>query len=287
MNNDNKQWQGKTAVITGAASGIGAGLARYAAQAGMTVYAGDIDEQGLAALADAGVGDIRTLRLDVSDYSQLQALAERVFAERGAVHLLFNNAGVLVDGKSWERSLQDWRWSQDVNVMGVIHGIKAFVPSMLTQAEEGRVINTSSIGGLLGGGTFLAPYQGSKHQITAITESLYQELALEDAPVTASVLCPAEVATGIWECDRHREADDKNYLGSAAEQQFHEQVAGSVAAGMSTDAFAALVFAAIAENKFWILPQPAFKVLFRQRCDSILEENNPLSMQQQMQALLP
>lgn len=195
-------WQGGVCVITGAGSGIGGGLARHAAAAGMHVVGVDVDEPGLArlekAIRDHGQS-IETRRVDLRDEAAVEALADHVFAKHGKVNLLFNNAGVLVDGKSWERPMRDWRWSFEVNVYGVIHGIRSFVPRMLKQGEPGRVVNTSSQGGLFGGGTFMGPYQASKHAVTVLSETLYAELALEEAPVTASCVCPAEVATGIWE----------------------------------------------------------------------------------------
>ena len=275
------QWEGKVAVITGAASGIGAGLARYCAGLGMNVVASDVDTAGLSQLQQelGGQGGVfQVMTVDVADASQLEQMAESIFTRFGEVNLLFNNAGVLVDGKSWERKLSDWRWSLDVNVMGVVHGINAFVPRMLAQGSPGRVVNTSSIGGLLGGGAYLAPYQGTKHMITAISESLYRELEMEEAPISASVLCPAEVATGIWESDRLRPGEQHNVLGSDGEKQMREAIAGGVAAGLDPDEFAGRVFEGIEAGRFWLLPQPEFKQLLQQRHDSILEESNPLSM---------
>ena len=280
------QWQDKVAVITGAASGIGAGLARHCAREGMRVVAADVDLAGLETLQNTLEGNpetaLQTVILDVRHEDQVEQLAHDIFSHAGEVNLLFNNAGVLVDGKSWERSVRDWRWSIDVNVMGVIHGIRAFVPRMLAQGTPGRIINTSSIGGLLGGGAYLAPYQGTKHMITAITESLYQELELEEAPVSASVLCPAEVATGIWESDRLRPSEDRNVLGSQTEQHFHDVVAGSVAAGLDPDDFAKRVFRGIESGDFWLLPQPEFKRQFELRHASILDQSNPLGMAELM-----
>ena len=275
------QWEGKVAVVTGAASGIGAGLARHCLQLGMKVVATDVDQAGLDRLAEdaaQGVSQLTLKNVDVSDPEAVDALADSVFAEFKEVNLLFNNAGVLVDGKSWERPLRDWRWLLDVNVMGVIHGLRSFVPRMLTQGGEGRIINTSSIGGLLGGGAFMAPYQGTKHMVTAITESLFQELAQEAAPITASVLCPAEVATGIWESDRLRSAEEHNVLGSEAERQAHSMIAEGVANGLDTDEFARRVFEGINANKFWLLPQPEFKPMYEARSESILQESQPRSM---------
>lgn len=277
-------WADQVAVITGAGSGIGAGLTRYCLSQGMQVIACDISVQGLENLqASVEAPDSLKIReLDVSCAQAVEQVAESVFAEYGRVNLLFNNAGVLVDGKCWERELRDWRWIIDVNIMGVIHGVKSFVPRMLSQGEAGRVINTSSIGGLLGGGAYMAPYQSTKHFITAYTETLFQELELEEAPISASVLCPAEVATGIWESDRLREEAQHNVLGSEAERQSHDMIASSVADGLAPDHFAELVFSRIEEGKFWLLPQSDFKPMLDKRHESIMSETSPLSMAELM-----
>ncbi|MEZ5569876.1 MAG: SDR family NAD(P)-dependent oxidoreductase [Halioglobus sp.] len=195
------------------------------------------------------------------------------------MNLLFNNAGVLVDGKELgAQRAGRWRWILEVNVMGVVNGIRAFVPRMLAQGTPGRIVNTSSIGGLLAGGQFMAPYQGTKHCVTAITESLFRELALEAAPVTASVLCPGEVATEIWRSDRLRAEAERNRLGSETEQAFHDAVAGSVDAGMDPRDFAALVFAGIESDTFWLIPQKALKPLVQARYQGIEDESNPLPL---------
>ncbi|NIB41736.1 SDR family NAD(P)-dependent oxidoreductase [Pseudomaricurvus alkylphenolicus] len=283
------QWNNKVAVITGAASGIGSGLARYAAKQGMRVIAADVDTQGLEALEKELKSQelsIITTVTDVSDPRAVEELAAAAFETYGKVNFLFNNAGVLVDGKSWERTVKDWQWCLNVNVMGVVNGIRSFVPRMLQQQAQGRVINTSSIGGLLRGGAFLGPYQGTKHFITAITETLYSELSQESAPVTASVLCPAEVATGIWNSDRLRSDEQSNPLGSEAEQQFRNLIAEGVAKGLSTDEFAARVFAGIEADKFWLLPQPEFKPAFQLRAESILNESNPMSTDEMVARLM-
>jgi len=269
------EWAGKVCVITGAGSGIGGGLARHAAGLGMHVIGTDVDMTGLAELERelrARGQSIETRRLDVRDEQAVEELAREVFARHGKVNLLFNNAGVLVDGKSWERPLRDWRWSFDVNVFGIIHGIRSFVPRMLAQGASGRVVNTSSQGGLLGGGTFMGPYQASKHAVAVLTETLYAELELEAAPITASCLCPGEVATHIWSSDRLRPEEERRQLGSAAEQQFHDTVAGVVESGLTPDQFAVEVFAAIEAGKFWIVPSGEFfRNTFQARSRSILE----------------
>jgi NAD(P)-dependent dehydrogenase (short-subunit alcohol dehydrogenase family) len=275
-------WQGEVAVITGAASGIGAGLARHCLDLGMHVIAADVDEGGLSLLdtapSAAAPGGLQTAVVDVRSQAEVETFAAWIFEQFGKVALLFNNAGVLVDGKSWERTQRDWRWIIDVNVMGVVNGITAFVPRMLAQGAPGRIINTSSIGGLLGGGPYLAPYQGTKHMITALTESLFQELLAEDADITASVLCPAEVVTGIWSSDRLRTDAEHNVLGSEEEKQFHAAVSGSVARGLSPDEFARQVFVGIEADQFWLLPQPAFKAQLEERYRSILDQTNPASV---------
>jgi NAD(P)-dependent dehydrogenase (short-subunit alcohol dehydrogenase family) len=273
-------WSGKVAVITGAGSGIGAGLSRHCAQLGMHVVAADIDRAGLEAVTESASAEAASWIVestDVTDDAQVEALAARTFAEHGRVNLLFNNAGVLVSGKSWERRIEDWQWNLDVNVMGVIRCIRSFVPRMLEQGEAGRVINTASIGGLLGGGAFMGPYQTSKHAVVALTETLYNELELEPAPIAASVLCPGEVATGIFHSDRLRAPEQRNELRSEAERQFHDAVAGSVAEGLTPDEFAVRVFEGIDAGRFWLLPQREFLPMFEMRTKSIVEGTNPPS----------
>ncbi len=277
------EWNQQVCVITGAASGIGAGLARHAAKLGMALELADIDTRNLESLCESlrAAGAVaESHKLDVRQGDAFEEWAKDVFSRHSQVNLFFNNAGVLVDGKSWERSEADWRWNLDVNIMGVVNGIRAFVPLMLTQNAEGRVINTSSIGGLVGGGQFMGPYQGSKHAVAAITETLHQELKLEAAPISASCLCPGEVDTGIWESDRLREGN--NELHSTEEQEFHDFVAGMVADGLSPDEFAARVWQGIDAEKFWIFPQSDFKSMYQARAESVINETSPLTMAEMM-----
>ena len=272
-----KDWTGRVCVITGAGSGIGAGLARHALQQGMQVIGADIDAAGLQRLTESAAAhqsQLSTRALDITDADAVADFAEWVYAEYGKVHLLFNNAGVLGDGKCWERPLRDWRWIIDVNMMGVIHGIHHFVPRMLQQGEPGRVINTASIGGLLGGGTYMSPYQTTKHAVTVLTESLYKELAQEPGEITASVLCPAEVATEIWHSDRLRPADQHVKLG-AVEQEFHDVIADNVAAGLSPDEFSKQVFKGIDAGLFWLIPDTTFMPMLEERTADIAQQRNP------------
>ncbi len=266
-------WTGQVAVVTGAASGIGAGLTRRALELGMVVYAADLDGAGLKSLG--GSANLHCSALDVTDAGQVEALAARVFAQQGRVNLLFNNAGVLVDGKSWERRPEDWRWLLDVNVMGVVHGIRSFVPRMLAQQAPGKVINTSSIGGLLGGWPYMAPYQGSKHMVTAMTETLHQELLLEGSDISAAVLCPGEVATGIWSSERHRPAEQHNELGSDGERAMRDAMVERVEAGQSPRDFAIEVFAGVAAGRFWLTPDDGLAEGLRDRTEGILAGTAP------------
>lgn len=272
------QWRNKVCVITGAASGIGAGLTRYATAQGMQVVAVDVDMPALTTLQQALAQQNYTIEIrhcDVSQQASVEQLAEFVFCQYQQVNLLFNNAGIMLDGKSWQRKIEDWRLTVDVNVMGVVHGIHAFVPRMLEQGTSGRVINTSSIGGLLGGSAYMALYQGSKHFITAISESLYQELQLEEADITASVLCPAEVATAISDsqqlCDQQMPSERQ-----AQEQQFHDMLAAGIGAGISADQLAPMVFAGIEADRFWLTPQPAFTPMLEARTKDIIDAKNPV-----------
>ncbi len=272
-----KDWQGSVCVVTGAGSGIGAGLARHALHLGMRVVGVDVSAAGLERLVDSVPQhreQLTTQVLDVTDPEAVGDFAAQVYARHGAINLLFNNAGVLVDGKCWERPLRDWRWIIDVNIMGVIHGIHHFVPRMLQQGQPARIINTASIGGLLGGGTYMSPYQTTKHAVVVLTESLYKELTAESDSVTASVLCPAEVATDIWHSDRLRPEEQHVTLGEA-EQRFHDAVATSVAAGPSPDDFAARVFEGVDAGRFWLIPDSGFMPFLQQRTWDIAQQRDP------------
>ncbi len=283
------QWKNRIAVITGAGSGIGRGLARQCALRGMHVIASDVDASGLSQLEQELTQkkqSIETFNLDVRDSEAVENFAVEVFSKHSQVNLLFNNAGVLVDGKSWERSIKDWQWNFDVNVMGVVNGIRSFVPKMLAQNAEGKIINTASIGGLLGGGSFLAPYQGTKHAVVAITESLHAELSLEQAPITAACLCPGDTATGIWESDRLLPESEHHKFGSDVEQQMHDVVAGMCAVGFTADKAAEKTLEGIEAGKFWIFPQPEFKALFQLRVDAILNEDSPPSAEEFMATMM-
>lgn len=274
-----KDFEHKVAVITGAAGGIGLGMARHAAGLGMKVVMADIDEtllnDGKKALEQEGASAV-CLRTDVSDSRQVQSLADFALSHFGSIDLVHNNAGVLVDANSWEVSEDDWKWILGVNLWGVIHGVRIFTPIMLDQGGACHMVNTSSQAGITVG-PYLSPYNVTKQGVVALTETLHHELALLDAELKVSVLCPGSVATGIWHSERNRPENlqDQNPRTDQA-QQYHDVVASGVAAGISPARTAEIVFGGIEDEKFWIFPHPEMLAAFEDRANSILNQKNPV-----------
>ncbi|MDR2297095.1 MAG: SDR family NAD(P)-dependent oxidoreductase [Comamonas sp.] len=235
----------KVAVITGAASGIGAGLARQAAALGMKVVLADRDQEKLDAVADELGKQALSVVTDVTSQDSLNALADKAYATFGQVDLLFNNAGVLSTGNCWEISDAQWQQAWQVNVNGIVNGLRAFVPRLLKADRPAHIINTASVGGFLPS-PLMAPYSATKFAVVALTESLANELATFSPHIKVSLLAPGPVKTAIF-----REAP------SAASAQFHGMMSHMLDAnGMGSDEFASLVFAAIERGEYWIVPQP-------------------------------
>lgn len=233
------------AVITGAASGIGAGLAREAVRRGMRVVLADCDADGLCALA-AQLGEAAlAVPTDVSDPLALEHLAECSYAKFGQVDLLFNNAGVLATGLSWEIEAEQWDRALRINVGGVVNGLRAFVPRLLAAARPARIINTASVGGFLPA-PLMAPYCATKFAVVALTEALAGELAMLQSRVAVSLLAPGPVKSAIFRQDP----------GPAAQTLHAAMVAMTQDNGMDADLFAGLVFDAIGRGEYWIVPQP-------------------------------
>jgi len=206
-----EQFSGRVAVVTGAASGIGFALAERAGREGMSVVLSDIEAGALEAAVEKvrGLG-VKAIgvRTDVSKEADVETLAERAYGEFGAVHLLCLNAGVYNRQRAtWLQSVDDWRWVLDVNLWGVIYGIRAFVPRMLAGGEEGHIVNTASMAGVITGGPGTAVYDASKHAVRSLTESLYRDLVVRTKQLSVSVLCPGAVDTRIFEAERNRPAD--------------------------------------------------------------------------------
>jgi NAD(P)-dependent dehydrogenase (short-subunit alcohol dehydrogenase family) len=271
------EYSGKVAVVTGAASGIGRGLAGKAGQLGMKVVACDVDAKGLKATEEGlaqSETEVLAIQTDVTDYASVVRAADAAYSRFGRVNLLFNNAGVLVDGILWERSLEDWRWNLDVNVMGVIHGIKAFVPRMIAGGDEGIVVNTASVGGL-SSGPFQGPYIASKYAVVGLTEVLHAELSLLHPRLRAACLCPGEVATKIFRSERIRPEKFGVKADSSRQEDiaFHEWITNRVeTTGITPAELAERVFAALSAGKFWIFPHPQFKDAFAVRHNAMMKD---------------
>ena len=250
-----EELRGKVAVITGSASGIGLGLAERAAREGMRVVLADIEADALAKAADQirGLGAATLAKVtDVRHQADLDALAEAAYAEFGAVHLLCNNAGVVHrERNSWEFEQRDWDWVFDVNVWGVVNGLRAFVPRMLAGGEQGHVVNTASMAGLVTGGLGTAIYDASKHAVLSLSESLYKDLAATTSRISASVLCPGAVATNIFSAERNRPAE---YGESSGPQPYSRVDSPTIGGTSKTPAeMADAVFEAVAAKRFYVL----------------------------------
>lgn len=279
-----KEFQGKVAVVTGAASGIGRALAERCAHEGMKVVLADIEEQALMQasqeLKSTGT-DILAVQTDVSKAGDMEALAQKTLATYGAVHLLFNNAGVGAGSTIWESTLADWEWVMGVNLWGVIHGIHTFVPLMLKQNTEAHIVNTASSAGLISG-PGLGIYKVTKHGVVTLSETLYHELALSGAKIKVSVLCPGFVNTHIMDAERNRPVQLQNDPAEASispqNVAIYQWLQQLVQAGMPPHQVAAIVFNAIRDEKFYILTHPEVKEAVQVRMEDILQDRNPTNV---------
>ena len=278
-----QQLQGRVAVITGAASGIGLALAQACAREGMKLVLADIESDPLlrvqAQLRAKGVAALAQTA-DVMDEAQVIALADTAYREFGAVHLLCNNAGVAAPAlraPSWETSAAEWQWVLGVNLSGVAHGVRAFVPRMLAGGEEGHVVNTASVAGLISGP---GPYFASKHGVVCLSEALYKELRAAGARLSASVLCPGLVRTAILDAERNRPAafGPRTDLqsASASVRQAAASFRESLQSGYAPSQVADAVLDGVRADRFYIVPaQPPLVDLVRLRLQDILEGRNP------------
>jgi NAD(P)-dependent dehydrogenase (short-subunit alcohol dehydrogenase family) len=271
--------EGRVAVVTGAASGIGLGLSERLAAEGMRVVMADVEAPALTEAADklrASGAEILPVITDVSKAASVDALRDQAFEAFGAVHLLCNNAGVGgPNGPLWLLSQGDWEWILNVNLWGVINGIRSFLPAMLTQ-EVGHVVNTASIFGAFAGA--LGPYGISKHAVLALSETLYFQLEAIDAPVGVSVLCPGAVRTNFGTAERNRPAEAGPPPPPAdgdAERQSKEQFERLWAAGMDPSDVAALVVEAIRTSRFYILTSTNRNEAVRRRGEEIVAGGPP------------
>ena len=276
-----RDFQNKVAVITGAASGIGRGLAERCALEGMKVVLADVEETALDQTAQElkGTGaDVLAVRTDVSKSEEIEALANKTLDAFGAVHLLFNNAGVGAGTTVWESTLADWEWVLGVNLWGVIYGVRTFVPIMMKQNDECHIVNTASIAGLTSGPS-LGVYKVSKHGVVSLSETLACELATIGSKIKVSVLCPAGVNTRIMNSERNRPAEMQNdslvESTHPAVKQMDELLRQLIETGMSPAQIADAVFDAISSEKFYILTHAEMKPMVQKRMEDIQQERNP------------
>jgi NAD(P)-dependent dehydrogenase (short-subunit alcohol dehydrogenase family) len=277
-----KEFRDKVAVVTGAASGIGRAMAERFAAEGMKVVLADVEEGALAraeAAMKAGGATVLAVRTDVSRAADVEALAAKTIDAFGAVHILCNNAGVPpVTGPSWELTEADWQWVLGVNLWGVLHGIRVFVPIMLRQDCDGHVVNTASIMGLVSL-PWGATYCVAKHGVVTLSESLHRELAAAGSRLKVSVLCPGWVKTQLMDGDRNRPSSLLNEAGhetAAPQAALMEQAARQlIATGAEPAAIADRVLQAIRDEQLYILPHPEWKDQVRARVEDIIAERNP------------
>jgi NAD(P)-dependent dehydrogenase (short-subunit alcohol dehydrogenase family) len=283
------EFAGKVAVITGAASGFGRAFAEKGASLGMKLVLADVNPEALAQTVDtlrAGGAEAIGVPTDVSNATQVEALAQAALDAFGKVHLLFNNAGVGSGGFLWESSANDWAWVFNVNVMGVANGVRAFTPIMLRQNEPAHIVNTASVAALLSPPA-MGIYNASKHAVASLTETLYHDLQLAQAakPETAagggevgcSLLCPAFVPTGIADAERARPAELCNDSGPTRSQiAACKQLQRAVQSGKLTAAdVAEITFEAIAARRFYIITHPGIMATVKLRHEDIEQLRNP------------
>ena len=280
-----EDFKNKTAVLTGAGSGFGLECARIGARLGMNLVLADVQQDALdqaAAELRASGAPVLAFRLDVSKAAEVEALGQAVQARFGVPHLVFNNAGVGAGGLIWETSVKDWEWVLGVNVMGVAHGVRVFTPMMLEAARRdpayrGHIVNTASMAGLLNPPN-MGVYNVSKHAVVSLSETLYQDLALVTDQVSASVLCPFFVPTGINQSQRNRPAELQDAAAQPTRSQLIGQAMNSKAVGsgkVSAADVAQLVFDAVGANRFYIYSHPKAIRSVQTRLEDIVLARNP------------
>ena len=278
-------FQGKTAVLTGAGSGFGLECARIGAKLGMNLVLVDVQQDALdkaAAELQAAGAQVLARKVDVSKAAEMEALGQAVFETFGAPHFVFNNAGVGSGGLIWENTAQDWEWVIGVNLMGVAHGVRVFTPMMLEAAKkdpayQGHIVNTASMAGLLNAPN-MGVYNVSKHAVVSLSETLYQDLSLVTDQISASVLCPFFVPTGISQSHRNRPEELKTRGVKPTQSQLIGQAMSDKAVGsgkVSAADVAQKVFDAIAANQFYIYSHPKAIGSVQVRLEDIMLARNP------------
>lgn len=278
-----QDFKGKTAVLTGAGSGFGLECARIGARLGMNLVLVDVQQDALdkaTAEIEATGAKVLSRKVDVSSTEQMEALAAEVEKTFGAPHFVFNNAGVGSGGLIWENSVKDWEWVLGVNLWGVVHGVRLFTPMMLAASKadpawRGHIVNTASMAGLLTPPN-MGIYNVSKHAVVSLTETLYQDLKLVSDQISASVLCPYFVPTGISQSHRNRPAELADEKATQSQMIGQAMSDKAVSSGKVTAAqVAQLVFDAISADRFYIFSHPRALGNVRARMEGIVNQTNP------------
>jgi NAD(P)-dependent dehydrogenase (short-subunit alcohol dehydrogenase family) len=268
---------GRTAVVTGAASGIGFALVERFGAEGMRVVLADVETAALdRAVATLEARGVRALgvRTDVTRLDQVEALADAAEAAFGAVHVVCNNAGVFAGGLSWEVPLDTWDWVLGVNLWGVVHGVHTFVPRLLAHGDDAHVVNTASMAGLVSN-PLAAPYTVSKFGVVALSETLHHELALRGARVGVSVLCPEGVATRIGESARNRPGGPRAGDPSPDVVAVEAALRAAIEHGLAPRVMADRVVRAIRERRFYVLAEDDWRRAADLRCEDVRLARNP------------
>ncbi len=266
---------GRVAVVTGAASGIGRALAEAFAAAGSAVVIADLadaDPEVVAAGIRERGGDALAVVVDVSDAAAVDRLAETTVERLGRVDVLCNNAGVSTFNLLDEQTLDDWRWVFDVNLWGVVHGLRSFVPIMRAQGTPAHIVNTASVAGLLSGVAFIGPYAATKVAVVSISETMVKEFAIDGTPIGVSVLCPSSVDTKVMESERHRPPSRGTERRSETAESVRLMIRDSFTGptGQSPDEVAGSVLEAIRAGRFWIITHPDERPSVGQRAADIV-----------------
>jgi NAD(P)-dependent dehydrogenase (short-subunit alcohol dehydrogenase family) len=274
-----KQFKDRVAVVTGGASGIGRAMADRFGAEGMRVVLADVEEKALrlaeAEMREKGV-DVIGVKTDVSKAEEFQNLAQQTLDAFGGVHVVCNNAGVAgAWGQIWENTLDDWNWIVGVNLWGVIHGVRTFVPIMLEQGDEGHIVNTASLAGLMPGRGI---YGVTKQAVVALSESLYNDLKVAEAKIGVSVLCPGWVNTNIMDASRNRPPElskTVEALEDSQRQAIDTAVRNFLKTGLQPADVAEQVFEAVRDEKLYIITHPEMDFTFKERFDDIVNRRNP------------
>jgi NAD(P)-dependent dehydrogenase (short-subunit alcohol dehydrogenase family) len=271
---------GRVAVVTGGASGIGLALSEALVAAGSSVVVADLDLDLARREAErlaAGGARTAAVRVDVADPASVDALAAETLEEFGRVDLVCNNAGVSTFNLLEDQTLDDWQWVFDVDLWGVVHGIRTFLPILRSQGGPGHIVNTSSMGGLMGGVPFIAPYAAAKAAVISISETLRVELAMTGSPIKVSVLCPGSTVSNVMESERARPAergserrtDDAEGMRLAIKSTF------TGPDGLPAETVAARTLAAVRAGDFWVLSHPSERAVVEHRTAEILDAFPP------------